>query len=219
MKELYIIGAGGFGREIAWLVERINEKEKIWDLIGFIDDQQALWGKEFDDYKVVGGCDFLRALDRDVWVACAVGSAKVRKKIIAGLTGSAHIHFATLIDPSVQMSRRVEIGEGTMICAGTIITVDVSIGRHTIINLDCTIGHDAVLNEFVTLYPSVNVSGCATIGAETELGTGMQIIQGVNVGRQTIVGAGAVVIRDIPDRCVAVGSPAKPIKFIESEDA
>lgn len=215
MKELYIIGAGGFGREIAWLVERINEKEQTWDLKGFVDDNQAIWGKEYDDYRVVGGCDFLRNADHDVWVVCAIGASKTRKKIIDSLVDAKHLHFATVVDPTVQMSKRVQIGEGTMICAGNIITVDVTIGKHTIINLDCTIGHDAVLGDFVTMYPSVNVSGCSTIGSETELGTGMQTIQGVCIGSQTIVGAGAVVIRELPDRCVAVGSPAKPIKSIE----
>lgn len=218
MKELYIIGAGGFGREIAWLVERINEKEPTWDLKGFIDDNQSIWGEFMDSYKVIGGCDILRNITHDVWVLCAVGSSKTRKRIIDGLGNFEYIHYATVIDPSVQMSKRVQIGEGTMICAGNIITVDVIIGKHNIINLDCTIGHDAVLGDFVTLYPSVNVSGCSTIGDQTELGTGMQTIQGMKVGTQTIVGAGAVVIRDIPDRCVAVGSPAKVIKYLVSPE-
>ena len=217
MKELYMIGAGGFGREIAWLAERINEKEAVWDIRGFIDDNPALWGKFMDDHCVIGGCDHLRSIDHEVWAVCAVGASKTRKKIIDGLRNARNIRFATLIDPSVQMSRRVQIGEGTMICAGNIITVDVAIGKHCIINLDCTIGHDAVLADFVTLYPSVNVSGCTTVGEETELGTGMQTIQGMKIGRGTIVGAGAVVIREIPANCVAVGSPAKPIRSLEAD--
>jgi sugar O-acyltransferase (sialic acid O-acetyltransferase NeuD family) len=125
-----------------------------------------------------------------------------------------NIRFATLIDPTVEMSDLVEIGEGTIICAHTIITVNISIGKHVIINLDCTIGHDAVLKDFVTLYPSVNVSGASNIGKTVEMGTGMQIIQGKNVGEYSIAGAGAVVVRDIPSNCTAVGSPAKPIKAI-----
>ncbi len=125
-------------------------------------------------------------------------------------------HFATLIDPSVEMSDRVTVGEGTIICAHTIITVNISIGNHVIINLDCTIGHDSVLNDFVTLYPSVNVSGITTIGYCTELGTGMQIIQGITVGSHSIIGAGAVVVKNIPDKCTAIGCPAKPIKYLEN---
>lgn len=215
MKELYIIGAGGFGREVAWLVERINEAAPTWDLKGFIDDNTALHATMEDEYPVLGGCNDLGAMDHEVWVVCAVGSARVRKKIVEKLGQYGNVRFATLIDPNVQMSKRVKIGEGSIICAGTIITVDVSIGRHNIINLDCTIGHDAVLEDYVTLYPSVNVSGNVVLGQGVEMGTGTQIIQGKTVGQGSVVGAGAVVVKDLPERCTAVGSPAKAIKFFE----
>lgn len=215
LKDLYIIGAGGFGREVAWLVERINEIEPTWNLRGFIDDNTAIHGSLQDDYSVIGGCDYLMNITQEVWVVCAVGSAKIRKKIIEKLKNYANVKFATLIDPSVMRSDRVDIGEGSIICAGTIITVDISIGSHVIINLDCTIGHDDIIHDFVTIYPSVNVSGNVVVGECAELGTGMQIIQGKSIGRESIIGAGAVVIRDIPEKCTAVGSPAKPIKFFE----
>ena len=91
--------------------------------------------------------------------------------------------------------------------------MDVTIGSHVIINLDCTVGHDAVINDFVTLYPSVNVSGSTVLGECVEIGTGCQIIQGIAIGEGTIVGAGAVVVKELPRECTAVGSPAKPIKF------
>ena len=215
LKDLYIIGAGGFGREVAWLIERINEIEPTWNLKGFIDDNTAIHGSLQDDYSVIGGCDDLMNITQEVWVVCAVGSAKIRKKIIEKLKNYANVKFATLIDPSVMRSERVDIGEGSIICAGTIITVDISIGSHVIINLDCTIGHDDIIHDFVTIYPSVNVSGNVVVGECAELGTGMQIIQGKSIGRESIIGAGAVVIRDIPEKCTAVGSPAKPIKFFE----
>ena len=111
----------------------------------------------------------------------------------------------------------VTIGEGTIICAHTIITVNISIGEHVIINLDCTIGHDAIIEDYVTLYPSVNVSGFTHIGHAAELGVGMQIIQRKSIGDYSIVGAGAVVVKDIPAKCTAVGIPAKPIKFFEEQ--
>lgn len=215
LKDLYIIGAGGFGREVAWLVERINEIEATWNLKGFIDDNTAIHGTLQDDYSVVGGCDYLMNITQEVWVVCAVGSAKIRQKIVEKLKSFANVKFATLIDPSVIQSDHLDIGEGSIICAGTIITVDISIGNHVIINLDCTIGHDDIIHDFVTIYPSVNISGNVVVGECAELGTGMQIIQGKSIGRESIIGAGAVVIRDIPEKCTAVGSPAKPIKFFE----
>lgn len=212
MKDLYIIGAGGFGREVAWLVERINAVKQSWNLKGFIDDNVSLHGTLEGGYPVCGGTDYLIQQEGEVWVVCAVGAAKIRKKIIERLQIYPNIQFATVVDPSVIYSDRVEIGEGSIICAGTILTVDIKIGKHVIINLDCTLGHDDVIEDFVTIYPSVNVSGNVYVGEGAELGTGMQIIQGKKIGKESILGAGAVVVKDIPERCTAVGSPARVIR-------
>ena len=210
MKDLYIIGADGFGREVAWIVERINSIKPTWNLKGFIDDNETLWGNTEGEYHVFGGCEYLSALE-DVYAVCAVGSSNVRKKIIEKLKDTS-VKFATLVDPSVLYSNSVKIGEGAIVCAGTIITVDVNIGDHVIVNLDCTIGHDAVIDDFVTIYPSVNVSGNVLIGECSELGTGTQIIQGKKVISNTIIGAGAIVVKDCLESGTYVGSPAKKIK-------
>lgn len=212
MRELYIIGAGGFGREVAWLVERINEHELTWDLKGFIDDNELIRDTTQDGYHVLGDCDWLGKLNHDVFVVCAVGAAKTRKMIINKLQKYSNIKFATVVDPSVLMSKTVTLGDDVIICAGTILTVDITVGNHTIINLDCTIGHDVMLGEYNTLYPSVNVSGNVVTGSGVELGTGMQIIQGKKIGDNTIIGAGAVAINDIQSNSTAVGAPAKVIK-------
>jgi sugar O-acyltransferase (sialic acid O-acetyltransferase NeuD family) len=210
MKDLYIIGAGGFGREVAWIVERINSIKPTWNLKGFIDDNETLWGSKEGEYHVFGGCEYLSVLE-DVYAVCAVGSSNVRKKIIEKLKDTS-VKFATLVDPSVLHSNSVKIGEGAIVCAGTIITVNVNIGDHVIVNLDCTIGHDAVIDDFVTIYPSVNVSGNVLIGECSELGTGTQIIQGKKVISNTIIGAGAIVVKDCIESGTYVGSPAKKIK-------
>lgn len=207
MKDLYIIGAGGFGREVAWLVERINAIAPVWNLKGFIDDNETLWGTTEDDYPILGGTQYLMEQE-NAYAVCAVGASATRKRIIEKFHGSS-VRFATLIDPSVLISKRVNIGEGSVICAGTIVTVDVEIGNHVIINLDCTIGHDARVNDFVTLYPSVNVSGNTVLGECTELGTGMQIIQGKKVAPGTIIGAGSVVVKNIEESGTYIGVPAR----------
>lgn len=209
MKDLYIIGAGGFGREVAWLVERINTVTPTWNIKGFIDDNESLWETTEDDYKVLGGCDYLKEL-RDVYVVCAVGNVRTRELIIDKIKNT-DIQFATLIDPSVIKSDKVEIGEGSIICAGNIITVDVKIGNHVIINLDCTIGHDDVIHDYVTVYPSVNISGNVEVGKCSELGTGVQIIQGKKIAAYTVIGAGGVVVKDIEEKGTYVGIPAKKI--------
>lgn len=213
MKDLIIIGASGFGREVAWLVERINKDRRTWNILGFIDDDDSIQDDVINGYRVLGKTSDIKRYENAYFV-CAIGASSTREKIINRIIETLpSIKFATLVDPSVEKSEFVDIEEGSIVCAHTILTVNVKIGKHVIINLDCTIGHDAVLSDYVTLYPSVNVSGNCVIGEKTELGTGMQIIQGKTVGGDSIIGAGAVAVKDIPSKCTAVGSPAKPIKY------
>lgn len=209
MDDIVIIGASGFGREVAWIIERINRVRPTWNLLGFIDDNESIIGTKINGYDVLCStkdiCKF-----KNSYFVCAIGSSKSRKHIIETI---GNLNYATLIDPSVELSGLIEVGEGTIICAHTILTVNIIIGKHVIINLDCTVGHDAVLEDFVTVYPSVNISGNSKYGECVELGTGSQIIQGKSVGKGTIVGAGSVVVKDLPEECTAVGAPCKPIKF------
>jgi sugar O-acyltransferase (sialic acid O-acetyltransferase NeuD family) len=207
VRDLFIIGAGGFGREVAWLIERINENQQIWNLKGFIDDADSVQGTIQYGYPVVGKIDDLKSINDEVWVVCAVGSAKIRKNIINKLEKQRNLKFATLVDPSVIMSKSVHIGEGTIICAGTILTVDCNIGKHVIINLDCTIGHDDKIHDFVTVYPSVNISGNVEVEELVELGTGSQVIQGKYIKSDVIVGASAAVVKDILESGTYVGIP------------
>lgn len=213
MKKIFIIGAGGFGREVAWLIERINSEgqEPVWEIQGFVDDDVKKHGKTENGYPVIGGCSIFENCMEEVWAVCAIGAAAVRKRVIKNLQKYGNIRFAVLIDPKAVASARVQIGEGSIVCAGAVVTVDITIGRHVIVSMDCTVGHDAVLEDYVTLYPSANISGCTVIGQGVEMGVGSQVIQGKRIGKDTIVGAGAVVIRDLPDACTAVGVPAKPV--------
>jgi len=212
MKDIVIIGAGGFGREVAWLIEDINKVNNEWNIVGFVDDNKSIQGTEINGYKVVGDIDWLEK--QEVFVVNAIGDPVIKKKVMDKLDGSKN-KYPVLIHPSVICSDRVSFGEGSIICAGNIITVNVEIGKHVIINLDCTIGHDANIGDYSTVLPSVNVSGFVKIEECVSVGTGSAVIQGVNIGRNTVVGAGAVVVKDLPANCTAVGSPAKPIKFHE----
>ncbi|MBM7560897.1 acetyltransferase [Fusibacter tunisiensis] len=212
MKDIVIIGAGGFGREVAWLIEDINKKNKEWNLVGFVDDNEKIQGSEINGYKVVGNINWLK--EQELYVVNAIGDPVTKKKIIEKLDGSKN-QYPILIHPSVIYSESVIFGEGSIICAGNIITVNIQIGKHVIINLDCTIGHDANIGDYSTVLPSVNISGFVKTKECVSVGTGSAIIQGVSIGKNTVVGAGAVVVKDLPANCTAVGSPAKPIKFHE----
>lgn len=212
MKDIVIIGAGGFGREVAWLIEEINLTRDEWNLIGFIDDDESTFGLELNGYKVLGNVNWL--IDKSINVVCAIGNPIVKKSIINRIKNTENI-FPTLIHPCVRYSNTVEFGVGTIVCIDTILTVNIKIGNHVIINLDCTIGHDAIINDYATILPSVNVSGHVNIGECVSVGTGSAIIQGVSIGSGSTLGAGAVVINNIPENCIAVGTPAKAIKFLD----
>lgn len=207
--DIVIVGAGGFGREVAWLIERINAMRPTWNILGFVDD--AEWGC-VSGWDVLGNTDWLLAYEHPLAVAVAIGSSDARKSVAEKVMANHRLLFPSLVDPSALTSESVRYGKGCIVCAGAILTVDISLGDFCIVNLDCTIGHDAMLRDYVTLYPSVNVSGAVELGACVEMGTGSQVIQFNAVGAKTIVGAGAVVTRDLPSGCVAVGMPAKPVK-------
>lgn len=210
MKKIVIVGAGGFGREVAWLIEDINKLNKQWDIVGFVDDNEDIQGTEINGYKVVGNIEWLKG--QELHVVSAIGDPIIKKKIMERLSSSENV-YPVLIHPSVICSDKVIFGEGSIICAGNIITVDIEMGKHVIINLDCTIGHNAILGDYTTILPSVNISGFVKTQECVSIGTGSAIIQGVSVGKNTVIGAGSVVVKDLPENCTAVGAPAKAIKF------
>ncbi len=214
MKNLYIVGAGGLGRQIAWIVERINEKDSSWNLAGFIDDDNALKGKIINGIPVVGGIDMLGQLEGPIWLVTAFGSVKTRKTVVDRICSLRRddIHFATLIDPSVMISKWAEIGEGSVICAGSIVTVNITIGKHVLINWDCTVGHDSIIDDFCTISPSANICGNVHLGQFVDIGVGAQVIQGRSIVSNSTVGAGAVVVRNITESGVYIGVPAKQLK-------
>lgn len=215
MKDIVIAGAGGFGREVEWLLSRINKKEPMWNLLGYIDDNSSIRQELINGYPVLGGTEYLLAYQEPLAVVCAIGAASVRKKLTDKLVENHRLTFPNLIDPSVKISDLIVMGKGNILCAEAILTVNIVIEDFVVVNLDCTVGHDARLCSWVTLYPSVNVSGGVEIGPETEIGTGTNIIQGRTVGSHTIIGAGSVVVRDIPKNCTAVGVPCRPLTMVE----
>ncbi len=210
-KDILVYGGGGFGREVAWLINEINRVRTDWNMLGFIDDKLEIGTKIIDEYKVLGNLLIIDSFNKETAIAIAIGNKsriEIARKII-----NPYVRFPILIHPSVIMSEKVSIGEGTIICAGSIITVDIEIGNFVIINIDCTIGHDAIIEDYCTISPSVNISGNVIIGEKTFIGTGAHIINNVKVGKNVIIGAGSVVTEDIPSDCTVVGIPAKPIKF------
>lgn len=213
MKKIAVFGAGGFGREVKMLIDQINLLDlETYQFTGFYDD-----GEEKDTMingcPILGGLADLNQIEEPLCLAVAIGNPILKKSILQQIT-NPNVIFTTLIHPNVLIGKdSVTIGEGSIICAGTIITVNVDIGQHVILNLQCTVGHDTRIGDFSSFMPAVNISGEVEIGECVYAGTGAKIINRLSIGENTVVGAGAVVSKSLPANCTAVGVPAKPIKL------
>jgi sugar O-acyltransferase (sialic acid O-acetyltransferase NeuD family) len=213
MKEIIIIGAGGFGREIKMLIDQINFTKKKFNLLGFVDDSIEK-GTIIHGIQVLGHISYLEGIRTEVNIVLAIGNPILRKNIFDKISKNKHLFFPTLIHPSAIIGDdNVNIGIGCIICAGCILTVDIKIQNFVILNLATTVGHDSVLMNFSSYMPSVNISGECNIEEYVYIGTGAKIINKVNVGRNTIIGAGTVVTKSLPSNCTAVGIPAKVVKI------
>ena len=208
MKDLVIVGTGGVGKETALIVEDINEISQEWNLLGFIDDNKELIGKEINGYKVLGDREFLNNFDKEVYVVIAIADHCIKEELVKYLTNK-NIQYETLIHPSVKINRTISIGKGCIIYQNVIMTVNINIGNHVIISPKCGIGHDSLIEDYVTVLWNVNISGSERIRQGVTLGSGCTIIQGLEIGRGSFVGAGAVVIRDIDESKTAVGVPTR----------
>ena len=211
MEKLAIVGSGGFAREVLTLVNAINSNAPQFEVVGFVgeDKSQTVHG-----YPVIGNDDEVNLIQERLSIVIAVGEPGLKAKI-RGKYNNPLISFPTLVHPSVILGDKesIEIGHGCIICAGCILTTDINIRGFVTLNLQCTVGHDTMIGYYSSFMPSVNISGEVDIKEGVYVGTGAKIINQVEIGEQTIVGAGAVVAKSLPANCTAVGVPAKPIKF------
>lgn len=210
MKDIVIIGAGGFGREVAWLIEDINKESLQWNILGYVDDNGAVQDRQIGEYSVLGKLDYL--FEKEINVVIAIANPTIRQTIYNKLKNTKN-RFPTLVHPSVIYSETVTFGQGVVVSAGTILTVDIIIDDFVLIDRLNNIGHDTRIESFSTLLPSTTISGNVNIENTVLIGSGTTIIQELNIGKNTIIGAGAVVIENIPGDCTAVGVPAKPINY------
>jgi sugar O-acyltransferase (sialic acid O-acetyltransferase NeuD family) len=210
MENIVIYGAGGFAREVFQLITDINQKNKKYNFLGFIEDNSQNLGENIYGFPVLDGMKWLEK-NKETLVVIGIGNTSVKRKIAMRLA-EQNVNSPILIHPSVICGRNVDFGAGSIICASNVITVDIKFGKHVILNLDCTVGHDAVIEDYSTVAPGSHISGNVQIGQGTDVGTGSSIIQGVKIGAWSVLGAGAVVSKNIPDNVTAVGIPARPVK-------
>ena len=202
MKDIIIMGAGDLGKDVFWLIERINEHSQEWNLLGITEKDEMT---EFQGYPVLGTDDVIKDYE-DVYVVCALANTAVREKIIGSLPENAHV--ATLIDPNAMVHRTAEIGEGSMVFAGALVGVEAKVGKQCIVLYNASVNHDVEVGDYTTIYPNATISGRCHIGKYCEIGVGASIIQHVSICDGAKVGVGAAVFTNIKDPGMTVGNPA-----------
>lgn len=203
MSGILIIGAGGHGKVVADILLR-----QSIPVLGFLDDDPTIWGTSRLGLPVLGAINAF--LDYSPGgLVMGIGSNALRQKIVQRLGSVAQELWHSAIHPKAILAPSAKIGRGAVIAAGAIVNPDAYVGEHVIINTGATVDHDCHIGDFVHIAPGVHLAGGVHVGEGSLVGIGSTVIPNCNIGQWTTIGAGAVVVSDIPSHVLAVGVPAR----------
>ena len=212
MKDVAIYGAGGFGRELACLINLQNKVKPTWNLIGFFDDNPALKGKSNEYGKILGGKEVLNFWDKPLCVLMAIGLGSTVKKVVEGIHNS-HVEFPNFFyQATFSDENNVKFGKGNLII-GTHFSCAVSLGDFNMMNGGVVFGHDVIIGNYNTFMPGVRVSGEVKVGDECFFGVGSIVLQQLKIGDHVKLGAGSVMMTKPKDGGTYIGNPAKLFKY------
>ncbi len=208
-KDLIIIGAGGDGKNIAEIVEEIDPE---WNLLGFLDDDPSKQGIEINGVPVLGKIADIAKYNNCYYIIL-LGSAKdhfIKKRLVAKL-GISLGNYATIIHPSARVSKYANIGRGSVILPGVTVMANAGLGNFVFVASNTNIGHDTKIGDYVTIAPLAAIAGHVTIEEGCYIGLNSSIRERVTIGKWSVVGLGAVALKDVPPFTTVVGNPAREI--------
>lgn len=206
-QRIFIFGASGHAKVVLDIVER----EGRGKVVLVVDDDAARAGRALLGYRVAGDRQVLLAQGAKAGaVIVAIGANAARRSVAAWLAPQGFA-FASAIHPGAQIGREVRIGPGTVVMAAAAINPDTEVGMHCIVNTGASIDHDCRLGDGVHVAPGARLCGGVSVGAGAFIGAGAVVVPGRRIGADAIIAAGAVVLKDVPDRAVVAGNPAKPL--------
>lgn len=210
MKDIAIYGAGGFGKEVACILNKINEIQPTWNLVGFFDDGIIPSTQISHFGSVLGGCDALNAWSSEIAVAFAIGSPKIIE-LLVGKIHNVKVTFPNIIHPDVFFADplSLKMGKGNVIVRGCSFSVDVTIGDFNQLNSISALAHDVKVGSYNVFMPLTRVSGEAQIGNNNIFGLNTLILQGIKIGSQVRTGPGAVLMTKPKEGNLYMGNPAK----------
>lgn len=208
---MLIVGAKGFAKEV---LEVLHQLHQVENLVFFDDVNDDIKGNLLDKFPILKTSQevltYFESIDNRFTIG--IGNPILRKKLyekfilLGGLYTSA-------ISPLANIgSYDVEIGKGTNVLSGAAISNSLKIGMGCIIYYNSIITHDCKIGDFVEISPSVTLLGRSTVGSYSQIGANATILPDIVIGENVIIGAGSVVTKNLPDNCLAFGTPAKIIK-------
>jgi sugar O-acyltransferase (sialic acid O-acetyltransferase NeuD family) len=215
MRKIIILGAVGNCFDILDTINDINRNsnESQYQCLGFLDDNQERWGKEFYGVPVLGGLDIAEQF-KDAFFINGIGSPTTYmvKKTIIAKTKIANERFATIIHPTAAVSSMAQLGNGVVVFQNTTITSNAHIGDHVVILPNTVVSHDCHVGQYSCIAGGVIISGNVSIGESCYLGANCSIKEGVVIGSQCLIGIGCVVIQNIEKGSVVVGNPSRKLR-------
>ena len=195
--KLTIIGAPGHGKIIADIARLRGYRE-----MEFLDDAPSL--TSCYDIPVTGPLEKAREIENDLFIA--IGNANIRKQLMETFSAK---HFPVLIHPNAVIGGDVQIGDGSVVTAGTVINPCTVIGKGVIVNTCSSVDHDCVIHDYVHISVGAHVCGNVEIGEGTWIGAGSTISNNITICPGCVIGAGAVVVKDIDIPGTYIGVPAR----------
>jgi sugar O-acyltransferase (sialic acid O-acetyltransferase NeuD family) len=205
MNKIYIVGTGGFAREVLFLIDQLGDFNKVEAFL----EPDHIWEDKWKDKTVMDKAvlPFSDFYVKKGAVSIGIGDPKLRELTVTQLPSATE--YISLKHPSANISRWTKIGKGCVITAGCIVTSQIVINDFCQMNLNTTIGHDCYIGAFFTTAPAVNISGICTIGSRVYFGTGSATKQGITICDDVTIGMGAMVVNNINEKGIYVGIPAK----------
>lgn len=213
MKKIFIWGASGHALVVSDIIRLTNE----YKIIGFLDEVNLhLHRENFCGVTILGGREQFDQFHNDgiEYSLIGIGNCQARLEL-SKLVELNNFNLATAIHPQAIVATDVYVGSGTVICAGAVVNPGIAIGKSVIVNTNASVDHECVLEDGVHIGPGVNIGGKTVVKKGTWIGIGATVSDRVTIGEFSIIGAGAVVLKDIPDKVVAYGVPAKVIRKID----
>tara|TARA_Y100001960_G_C14774755_1_gene882388 strand:- start:805 stop:1437 length:633 start_codon:yes stop_codon:yes gene_type:complete len=210
MKKLIIITAGSGSREVLLAIEEINRISPTWEILGFVDENPDLIGKEIDGYPVIDPKK--QKITNDVYGICGNANGEIRERLSNEYIEKYKIDLATIIAPNVTIRKNFEVGPGSIIMPDVAISFDVKLGKGVFVLWKVLIAHHVRLGDYSTIFSCAKMTGKCTVGDFSTIGASSTINVGVNIGKNCFIGIGSLIYSDIIDNKRVITHPRQIIK-------